>query len=62
MPIPITGQPEPAPVPPREGGVASAESEQLRRKREHDIDEELDQSFPASDPPSWTMGVTSGVH
>jgi hypothetical protein len=36
--------------------VASAEAE--RRRRERQVDDELAQSYPASDPPSWTMGVT----
>ena len=38
--------------------VEVAPDEAERRRRERQVDDELAQSFPASDPPSWTMGVT----
>ncbi|KAA0069105.1 hypothetical protein [Rhodanobacter sp. T12-5] len=47
--------------------AAARRSRELRLKRERLIDEELAQSFPASDPPSWVQGVApqpaaSGCH
>lgn len=42
---------------PGAAGRAVIDLQQLRARREQRIDDELAQSFPASDPPSWVLGT-----
>ncbi len=46
---------------PSRGGGIEAVRRRLPSRAEPRIDDEIDQSFPASDPPSWTPATTVPV-
>lgn len=50
------------PAPRRDPATVPWQDEGLRQARERLVDDELDDSFPASDPPSWVQGTAPRPH
>jgi hypothetical protein len=50
------------PAPRRDPATIPWQDEGLRQARERLVDDELDDSFPASDPPSWVQGTAPRPH
>jgi hypothetical protein len=57
-----TRRAHPAPADVRAVRAGTQRADNRRRRREDIIDEVLDQSFPASDPPSWVQGTAPVPH
>ncbi|HEY6477505.1 MAG TPA: hypothetical protein VI456_13070 [Polyangia bacterium] len=43
-------------MPDKSGRTKAELADEARAAADHQIDESSDESFPASDPPSWTLG------
>lgn len=54
--IAITKAAETVPTPSSSPALAPPATSPSREVRERDLDDTLDASFPASDPPPWTLG------
>ncbi|MGH8157336.1 MAG: hypothetical protein ACREPQ_04410 [Rhodanobacter sp.] len=57
LPVLHRSPPGPSPGEPVTTTVEPQDSSESERVREQLVDEQLAQSFPASDPPSWVQGT-----